>query len=635
VSIQWALPRIQGPTGTALLWIYRVLMGLTVVFVLGSLVFVGLDQFRNIPNDRSFGFQSATSLDDAVVVMAVTTDQAAKAGLRENDVITAINGAPLPKGATEFTVGARMGDIKGDQAILNIVAADGPHTATLTRQPNVWMTPVVPGFVVWGYVALNFVQTELPAVILLACSIALFVRRPHDPEAMLIAFAFLPICYFPDAAFWLNAFFHTDPQIFQLITQLGLPLALVAFAIMPDGRFTSLISYVPAAVYLVFVVFSLTAFWAPNAWRAPPITDLIFLVTIFVTSVAALGLRYLRTPDVHQRQQIKWAAIGAGVSCFGFLFGVPFSLIGTAGGVPGWTFVPVLFVEHVLSYAAMPLGLLAAMLGYKLYDAETAVSRSTAFAGLMVALLAIFIASENLISGLSSQLAGHALGPFAGGMAAALTAMAIKPVHTKFSEWADRSFRSHLFDLREQLPALVGDLRETSDSDTIAKAVVDRVRTGVRASVAVVLVGEDVAHADGVEPDHLQVWRAHWTPPTTNGLHSARKDPVLPLRIALAADGVGQIGWLLLGPRPDGSFYGRDERKALALIADPIARALSISTTRERRRDRGGGRRRQEPDRRIGALAGSDDVGGQGDLSPNSSIAAQADARHYPGRSRE
>jgi hypothetical protein len=584
VSIQWALPRIQGTTGNILLWIYRLLMGLTVVFVLGSLVFVGLDQFRNIPSDRSFGFQTVTTREGAVEVMVVTTDEAAKAGLRANDVITAINGKPLPKGATEFTIGARMGDIKGDQAVLNIIAADGAHSATVPRQPNVWMTPVVPGFAVWGYSTLNFVQTELPAVILLACSIVLFVRRPHDPEAMLIAFAFLPICYFQDAAFWLNAFFHLDPGLFQLTAQLGLPLALVAFAIMPDGRFTSLLSYVPAAVYAVFVVFSLISFNPPKGWHPSEYTGLVFLVTIFLSSVAALGLRFLRTPDTHQRQQIKWAAIGVSVSCFGFLFGLPFSLIGTAGGVPGWTFVPVLFVEHILSYAGMPLGLLAAMLGYKLYDAETAVSRSTAFAGLMIALLAIFIASENLISGLSSQLANHALGPFAGGLAAALTAIAIKPVHTKFSDWADRSFRSHLFDLRERLPALMGDLRETSDSDTIAKAVVDRVRTGVRASVAVVLVGEDVAHADGVEPDHLQVWRAHWTPPTTDGLHSARKDPVLPLRIALAADGVGQIGWLLLGPRPDGSFYGRDERKALAQIADPIARALSISTTRERRR---------------------------------------------------
>lgn len=43
------------------------------------------------------------------------------------------------------------------------------------------------------------------------------------------------------------------------------------------------------------------------------------------------------------------------------------------------------------------------------------------------------------------------------------------------------------------------------------------------------------------------------------------------------------IGWLLVGPRYDESFYSKDEQAVLFGIADPVARALQIAQTRERR----------------------------------------------------
>ncbi len=55
------------------------------------------------------------------------------------------------------------------------------------------------------------------------------------------------------------------------------------------------------------------------------------------------------------------------------------------------------------------------------------------------------------------------------------------------------------------------------------------------------------------------------------------------MRVPLYAKSVGLIGWILLGPRPDGSFYGKDERDALLEISGPTARALMIATTRRKR----------------------------------------------------
>jgi hypothetical protein len=54
------------------------------------------------------------------------------------------------------------------------------------------------------------------------------------------------------------------------------------------------------------------------------------------------------------------------------------------------------------------------------------------------------------------------------------------------------------------------------------------------------------------------------------------------MRVPLYADGVGLLGWLLLGPRPDGSFFNKEERETLLAIADPMTRALAIAFQREK-----------------------------------------------------
>ena len=61
---------------------------------------------------------------------------------------------------------------------------------------------------------------------------------------------------------------------------------------------------------------------------------------------------------------------------------------------------------------------------------------------------------------------------------------------------------------------------------------------------------------------------------------------MFPVRVRLRIDS-GEapetVGWLLLGPRPDGTLFGSDEREALAHIAEPVARALHIASLRQSR----------------------------------------------------
>jgi hypothetical protein len=67
-----------------------------------------------------------------------------------------------------------------------------------------------------------------------------------------------------------------------------------------------------------------------------------------------------------------------------------------------------------------------------------------------------------------------------------------------------------------------------------------------------------------------------------------RDDLAFPLRQPLVIQGAARtkVGWIVLGPRPDGSFYGKDELQAILEAADPIARAVQIIQIREGREAR-------------------------------------------------
>jgi hypothetical protein len=170
--------------------------------------------------------------------------------------------------------------------------------------------------------------------------------------------------------------------------------------------------------------------------------------------------------------------------------------------------------------------------------------------------------------------------------AAGLAAVMLNPAYDLVSRWAERRFQKRLTALRRDLPECVADLRETGTMAELLDEVLGRTAAGVSAARAAVLIDDEVAAAHGVSAEEVRRWRAADAPdPAAAELDCDRDDPFFPMRVPLRVrHGEGApIGWILLGARPDGSFYGKDEREALAEIADPIARAVQIVGRREER----------------------------------------------------
>lgn len=576
------MPHLDGRRGTIVRAVYLLLAGLTLVAITGSLVFNGLDFFRNMPAAMQWGFRTYTSVGHPQIGEA--TPGAYAAGIRNGDRIVAIQGTKLAPGATEFHVGARLNAIDGDRLTLVTRRVDGSVGAhALPRLPHVWQRiDTASGLPLWLYSSATFFSTQIIPIFLLAASLMLYRRRSRDPEAMLFAIGFVLLSNLPEVDFWLMAMLGVENTLFNALVSTGWCAIFVAIAGFPDGRFVSRWAKGVVIAIAPIVYISLLLSLTP-ASDAPIVKKLAALATllIVIATVVAVTRRYRSLAPGRERQQIKWVVLGF---CVTAISAIVITILPppSAPALKGNAAYFLLFTaERLLVFLPLPLGLLVSLLRYRLYDAEATISRSASYAVLTVSLVAIFAGCEKVIEVLGEQYFRGSAGAVAGAISAGIAAVLIAPLHHRVTHWAEHRFQKALLRLRNGLPVLVGDLRETASLDQIARATLARIAEGVRAKrLALILDGSPIATRD-VDVDAVETWRAGWTPGDGTALDCDRDDPDFPLRIPLVLEGDVPFGWILLGPRPDGSFYGKDEREALAGIADPVARAITIVSQRQ------------------------------------------------------
>ena len=581
---KWGLPDRLPPLSGWALVAYRILWCAAALLALASVALAYRAEVALQRQGRAFFDLGLSNVGpDGLGRTVQPFSPQAKRQFSEREELLTVDGRAVPLAEREGQARALEGP-DGVSAIVTLRRADGSrHQLQLTRSSS-YLTEAYAGTgITWASRRwIVFGVGELASLLLLITGLLLFLRRPGDPVAALIAMSSVV------SGIRLAALFPSvSPLAIALSHLLGNVLFFTAVLAFPDGRFRP---HWARIVATACVAASLVWVWVEQAAGAiSTLSPLILLMWLGVTVavIAAIVARYRTTRAGVAKQQIKLAIFGF---VAGFLFLVislccSFALgaVGSEGTRIWLTLIGRLAVPIASLFIAA--GLLVSLLRYRLYDAEATISRSVAYGALTVALLAIFAGSERVIELLGEEYFGESLGALAGGIGAAFAAVMIVPLHHRASHWAEKRFRKQLIRLRHGLPLLLGDLRETAGLERIAAAALDAVTAGVRASRAALLVGDALVEAREITPDAVAAWRAGWTPAAHDGLDCARSDPLFPMRVPLEADGHGRVGWLLLGPRPDGSFYGKDEREALAEIADPLARALEIVRTREQREE--------------------------------------------------
>lgn len=575
----WRLPDLTGRMGNVVRSVIAILAAATIVIVSGSLWFTGRDIFGNMGTAAEYGFRTGTGDDSKPQIAAVSREGADGVTLRKHDRILSINGRTLPQNANEFTIAEWLAADGDGRVTLVTRSPDGSRrTHVLERRPGTSATrEASTDLPLWAFMGLLFFGVEVPSVLFAITALILAWRRPRDAEALLLTTALLVVSA-GFAMFWLTQFNLVPGGAPRATGLSGFYLLMLAILAFPDGRLRGWAARIGAIACLFMIC---TVLWNANVFRLSELIPAVLFPGILLCGLAAIRHRFRRVESPIERQQLKWALLGfaAAIAC----------LLPTAWFVATDTTLSDR-AEFLLENALLPFffifltgGVLISILRYRLYDADAVIGRSAAYAALTVGFVALFAGSQQLIEVLGQQYFGEGVGGVAGGIGAALAAVAIAPMHNRVQRWAGRRFQRALFTLRQGLPALVGDLRETAGMEQIAGATLDSVMAGVQSRRAALVVGGEVFAARDIPAGEVATWLEKWDEPAHDGIDVRKDDALFPARIPLEAEGHGRVGWLLLGPRPDGSLFGKAERDTLDEIADPVARAVQVALRRAER----------------------------------------------------
>ena len=564
-----AIPPLRGWAATLYVAVWLPMLALTLVGICGGAWHRAQEGAGEAYSWHALGLSTGDGLIDRVA-----GGEARAAGVRPGDRVLAIDGIAIPSGATpdELEGRVKMHLLQANGPVRLIIQANQsrPRAVTLTRS-------VAHGETL--YTGTGLTPTSLsrlsalmgligPASLLIGAGL-LFGRR-RDSVAALLSFSLLGVA---SNSSWAWNFWHPlgADWIYMTLGTLGTLGMLLTMLVFPNGRFVPrwTIWMVPAAPALQLL-----------SWAEPASSSWI-LPTFLLLAIIAMFVRYRRqTPG--ERRQWRWALIG-------FVLGValllgPGSLywhyLGNhehAFGASLWSWIltPAIFQ---LSFMVVAAGVVLSVLRYRLYDTQAAVSRSILYGALTLALLAIFAGSEKIVEMAGEAWFGSSMGALAGVLGTALAATAIAPLHERIGRWVEHRFQKNLIHLRHDLPPLLAALGETSSPQEVAETLLDRLGRGLHITRGAIIADGRVIAAQGIAPADVETWQAGITPNPHRGLEIHKRDPLFPVRALLAH---GQ--WLALGPRPDDSLYGKDERELLIELTTPIAHALRVARDRTRR----------------------------------------------------
>lgn len=364
---------------------------------------------------------------------------------------------------------------------------------------------------------------------------------------------------------FLDAVLKVPGSWHQHIYDLGNICLLAGILLFPFGQLR------PRVVVPFLCLLPMFFFLHHNLYRA-------CFVIFMMAGVMTLLVRLRRTPPSAARQQIKWALFG--FTGYAFLWSIAIACdtikltVGSFGAQ--LTLEVVAGLTFGLAYLCLQLGLLIALMRFRLYDAEAVISRSVNVALITLGVAAVFAATADALKQLVYNYYGNGNteGPVI--FAAALSTVLVNPIQERITRWSERRFQHNLVILRDELPDSVRDLRETGNLGELIDDVLSRIMKGVMTTHVAAVIDQGVFRTRGVSKERVEQWRDS-TPGWDDCAHEVchSHDKLFPIRVMLRpGEGEDPLGFLLVGPRPDGSVPSKDEQKALKEVAEPIARAV-------------------------------------------------------------
>jgi hypothetical protein len=514
---------------------------------------------------------------------------AAAAGIRAGDDIVAIDTIPVSQvvampGSPEALAGAGtetdqllFGDLlsgaEDRDVTLRLRSPDGREREVALRTGEVHVEQAASALGIPPRL-LSFIDLIhlLTYPFLLISAWLLYKRKREDVVSSVVSLAILLTMATEQPSATFLALVAGVPQgVHQTLYDIANICLIGGILLFPHGRLS------PRITLALLAALPLLLFLHGYFYRAMLIAGMAASVLLF--------LWRLRSASGDERQQLKWAVFG--FSGYAFFLGISITADILKAGAPslGQQLALELAAGFAfgLAFLLLQAGLLVALLRYRLYDAEVAISRSASFALIALILAGIFAATMEGVKEMILRFFGRDAGSIAPIVGAALSTVMINPIYERVQGWAERRFHRRLAEMRRDLPDCLRDLRHFATLPELVEEVLERISSGVRsARLALVLDGK-VAGSRGTSDEAVAAWLAATAldPSCSSGVETG--DPVFPLRRPLSLDDGTCLGWILLGPHPDRSRLSTAELDALDELAGPVARAVRVVLARQAR----------------------------------------------------
>ncbi|MBI3675087.1 MAG: hypothetical protein HY243_00520 [Proteobacteria bacterium] len=509
--------------------------------------------------------------------------EALSSGIRGGEQIVAVNQRPVTRLTSAPTLAHMLSGREGQKTVLRLRSADGSlHDRVLTyRAKNVETWYRGSGLDPKWQFLLRRVGYDLMTLLLLLPAAILFLRRSHDIVAATFSLSLCLITIGSTVEFW-TAISAANP--YNILADVPYILLLMVGCAFPDGR------YWPSWTRFSLIIAPLIL--VPATLIAGDYSQFsLFTAPGFIAVVAILALRYRRLAPGTERQQFRWVAFGLATGVTVLLLRIPFAMF-QYGLKPGpfspWIDLGGSFV-HALGYAIIGAGFGVSLLRYRLYDAESLISRSAALTAATVMLAGLWATSEKALETLLPAIMGQGQETLAGIISAGFAVVLVTSIHGRVRQWIEKRFQRGVYRLKEKLPALLDVLSPRVDTAVLCEKVLSDIVRDVRATKAAILLrgGSNFLIAAQHQVDEFDVRAWLEAQSSAETIEEGSADSIFKVALPLVDTLKNEpIGWLLVGPRPDGTTCNRDERNALAAVAAPIARTLAAVQARENREGR-------------------------------------------------
>jgi len=406
------------------------------------------------------------------------------------------------------------------------------------------------------------------SAVLVSVAAILLYRRQRDPVAALLALAFL--------AWTITSSFDLahDIGFAQVLDRGRFLLFALALPLFPEGRWQPRwgpsIAVGSGAVFLIGV--------GETVGLLPTHAFLPMAIPCVLAGIASLVARFRASTNYALKQQLKWVALG-------LIAGVGLILCARAGSAASiWRrdVMPILWEGMFqLGIIIVALGFMVSLLRYRLFDAETVITRSAAYATLTIALVATFGGTEALIQNIGQNYLGMNFGSISGGMAAAVAAVLLSPFHERITKWAEERFQPDLAQLKRQIPEMMARLGTSTSTRGLCEGALPQINDAIHATRSALFLDDRIVGAAGITLGQARRWARESFSGESASTKRDQGDVVFPVVLPLRGAASSAKEWLFIGPRPDGTLYAREELDAVRSILPAVQQALVMAQERE------------------------------------------------------